>query len=260
MDKKIATFFAVVFVALALGFITYHQMKPTNEENATEEEILIEGSAMTQEPAAGNETASIGIDLEKAKTERILGNPDAPVKISEHASFSCGHCAHFHLKTLPELKKNWIDTGRAYLVYSDFPLNAPALHATLVSRCIKDDEQFFAFTKALFEQQEDWAYTSSYLEKLKALAKDFGIDDKTFDACTQNEELQQAIVNRVRANQQQYDIDSTPSFVVNNTTTIKGALPYETFNEKLEEAISGETENAPKGVEESTEEEHNHEH
>ena len=87
-----------------------------------------------------NENAMASIDMEKALSERVLGNPGAPIKISEHSSFSCGHCGNFHQNVFSEFKANWIDTGKAYLVFSDFPLNAPALHASLVGRCITNDD------------------------------------------------------------------------------------------------------------------------
>jgi protein-disulfide isomerase len=71
---------------------------------------------------AGAETA-----LNITTDDRILGNPNAPNTIIEYASLTCPHCAHFENDVLPELKKKWIDTGKAKLVLRDFPLDEPAL-------------------------------------------------------------------------------------------------------------------------------------
>ena len=85
----------------------------------------------TTDTAAASATGSV--DLQKAMTERVFGDASAAIKITEHASLTCPHCARFHVSVFEEFKKNYIDTGKAYLVFSDFPLNAPALHATMIS-------------------------------------------------------------------------------------------------------------------------------
>src|ERR1700740_1084608 len=69
------------------------------------------------------------------KDHRILRTPEAPITIVEYASLTCPHCAHFANDVLPEIKKEWIDTGKAKLVLRDFPLDEPALRAAMISRC-----------------------------------------------------------------------------------------------------------------------------
>ena len=48
---------------------------------------------------------------------------------------TCPHCAAFHSKTLPELKKRYIDTGKVRLVLRDFPLDQIALKAAVIAHC-----------------------------------------------------------------------------------------------------------------------------
>ncbi len=106
---------------------------------------------------ATDETQLVEIDTAAAISDRILGDPNAPIKISEHSSLTCGHCGNFHKGTFKELKKRLIDTGKAYLVFSDFPLNGPAMHASMVARCLPQD-QYFDFLQMLFETQDECAY------------------------------------------------------------------------------------------------------
>lgn len=202
------------------------------EEGAEVEERVVDASELTE---ANNDL--VAIDLEASLTERVLGNPDAPVKISEHSSLTCGHCGNFHKKVFQEFKTNWIDTGKAYLVFSDFPLNAPALRASMAARCVKDDAQYHAAIAELFASQDDWAYESDYLTPLKATLAKYGVDSDMFKACIQNKELEAGLLDSVRAAQQQYGINSTPSFVINNAVTISGGTSYEQFNEALEAAV-----------------------
>ena len=68
--------------------------------------------------------------------ERILGDPAAKITIEEYASLSCGHCANFHNEGLAEIKKEYIDTGKAKLIFHDFPLYRTAMYGSMVSQCM----------------------------------------------------------------------------------------------------------------------------
>ncbi|MGB0720728.1 MAG: thioredoxin domain-containing protein, partial [Bdellovibrionales bacterium] len=87
------------------------------------------------------------IDVDAALSDRILGDANAPMRISEHSSLTCGHCGAFHKHTFKPFKEKWIDGGKAYLVFSDFPLNAPALHAAMAARCLPDTTRYFEFVQ-----------------------------------------------------------------------------------------------------------------
>ena len=41
----------------------------------------------------------------------IVGNPDAPLKLVEYASHTCGACANFSISGAPALKKDYVSTG-----------------------------------------------------------------------------------------------------------------------------------------------------
>ena len=69
-------------------------------------------------------------------TDRVLGDPEAPVTILEYSSLTCPHCASFHTQTLPQVKEEWIDTGKAKLVYRHFPLDRLALYAAMTASCL----------------------------------------------------------------------------------------------------------------------------
>jgi len=245
--KFIAVIFLIIFIALAASQYFFKQDQANVDTNinvadsvssdAVSAAALKDNSVNASDIVNASASSSSSIDLARGKQERVLGNPDAPIKISEHSSFSCGHCAKFHASTFKDFKANWLDTGKAYLVFSDFPLNAPALHASLVGRCIADDDQYFAYVEDVFANQKDWAFQADYAEPLKKIAAKYGIDGDMFTSCVQNLELQEALLNRVRATQQQFGINSTPSFVVNNAITISGGASYAEFNKTIEDAV-----------------------
>lgn len=201
----------------------------------TKTEAKATGAKGTDYSAAAPAPAG-AIDVNAALSDRILGNTSAPIRIAEHASFSCVHCAHFHKETFALVKKNYIDTGKAYLVFSDFPLDQGALTATMLSRCLPQDK-YWAFVSMLFEKQEDWAHSADYLTYLKNAAIENGLTAGQVEACLASKELQEGIQNRMKGVAQQWNINSTPSFVINNKTTHAGAIPYADFGKILDEEL-----------------------
>ncbi len=66
----------------------------------------------------------------------VLGDPDADTIIVEYASMTCPHCAHFYKEVFPELKKKYIDTGKARFIFREFPLDGLAVAASMLARCV----------------------------------------------------------------------------------------------------------------------------
>lgn len=173
------------------------------------------------------------IDVKAALAVRTLGDTSAPAKIVEFASLTCGHCAKFHKEGLADLRKGLIADGKAYIVFSEFPLNRPALDGAMVARCLPAD-QYVPFTDVLFAEQDKWAFDVSYTSKLRAYAEEFGMSKDTFDDCLASEGLRDGIIARMQAAQKQWEISSTPSFVVNNQVTLTGTQPAVAFEKAIE--------------------------
>ena len=163
----------------------------------------------------------------------ILGKPDAPITIFEYASFTCPHCAEFDKTVLPEIKKAWIDTGKARLIFRDFPLDQVALRGAILARCAPPD-RYYGFVDVLFRNQENWSRAHDIDAALGKLGKLGGISDDKFNACMNDEELSKKILaERLEANQQ-YGVDSTPTFFINGRKFV-GAQPFPEFDKALTE-------------------------
>jgi len=208
-------------------------MDEAMEDAASGAVVADEHAKENAEEVSGEEQLSL--DVEAILSERVMGDPSAPIRLSEHASFTCGHCATFHRDSLPEIKKELVDTGKAYIVFSDFPLNAPALHASIITRCAPEDK-YFDFVADLFLEQDKWAYAPDYIKFLQEKANGYGVGTERIKACLENEEIANGILGRMTASKTQFNISSTPSFVVNNKVTLSGALSPEVFIQKVNEA------------------------
>jgi protein-disulfide isomerase len=172
--------------------------------------------------------------------ERTLGNPLAPIKIEEFSSLTCPHCGHFHKETFAALKEKYIDTGKVFFIFTDFPLNAAALDASMIARCMPP-ERYFTFIAFLYESQEQWAFTKDYQQNLRQDAKLAGMDDARYDACLADTKLKEGIVTRMQDKSGKYTIGSTPSFLINGKTVLTGALPIAAFDQAIEDASRSET-------------------
>jgi protein-disulfide isomerase len=169
--------------------------------------------------------------LALSKDDRILGNPDAPITIVEYASLTCPHCAHFTNDVLPELKKKWIDTGKAKLVLRDYPLDEPALRAAMIARCAPPD-RYYAFVDTFFGSQEKWVTARDYRDVLARLVKLGGMSREEFDQCLKNTTLENKIVEGRLIASKELDVNSTPTFFINGTK-FTGAPTVEEFDKAL---------------------------
>jgi protein-disulfide isomerase len=168
--------------------------------------------------------------------DRILGKPDAPITIVEFASLTCPHCADFDANTLPKLKADWIDTGKARLVFKDFPLDPAAVRAAMLARCAPP-EQFYPFIDALFHSQTTWATGGKVDTALSKLAKLSGMTDDQFAACMKDDAGQKRVLDSRLDAEQRYNVSSTPTFFVNGAEIV-GAQPYAEFQNVLSKAAS----------------------
>ena len=80
----------------------------------------------------------------------VLGDPDADTIIVEYASMTCPHCAHFYKEIFPDVKKKYIDTGKARFIFREFPLDGLAVAASMLARCSGND-RFYPMLEGLFE-------------------------------------------------------------------------------------------------------------
>lgn len=152
------------------------------------------------------------VDVESALADKTIGNADAPVTIIEYASLTCHHCANFHNKVLPEVKKQLIETGKAKLIFRDFPLDGVALKGSMMARCAPEDK-FFPLLSVIFSNQERWTKAQDPVQSLAQLGALAGMDADRIKECMADEPLQKEILERQQKAQKAHNIHETPSFL-----------------------------------------------
>lgn len=123
-----------------------------------------------------------------ALPEIAIGRANAPVTIVEYASLTCPHCAKFHKEVLPELKREYIDTGKVRLIYREFPIGKTSGLATIIMRCAKPEKQVELIGKYM-AQQDKWVSQDVRPDPIFDVAKQVGMTRAEFDACRQNQSI-----------------------------------------------------------------------
>ena len=210
------------------------------------------GAAALTLAACGQETSDGGPGantnggedtVDAAKTGALgdmsIGSDDAPITVVEFASVTCPHCATFHETVFPEIKEKYVDTGKVRFVFREFP-TAPAdrsVVGSMLARCAADkggDEAYFLVLGSLFKTQQKWIYGDTRNELLKISAQ-AGLDEEAFDNCVRRQELIDLINANVSDARDRYDVNSTPSFVVDGT--LRHFSNAEDMSKAIDEAL-----------------------
>jgi len=119
-----------------------------------------------------------------------FGNPKAPIRIDVFSDFQCPACKTFHDTEVPQLMKDYVTSGKAYLVFRYFPL---PMHkygrkaAELVCACAQFDK-YEAASNLLFAQQTQWAQDGKVEETLATLLSP--AEQKKLPALVQDQSVQ----------------------------------------------------------------------
>jgi protein-disulfide isomerase len=193
--------------------------------------VVPAGFTLTAFAALGVTAAHADDNLTRA--ERFIGKADAKATVGEYFSLTCTHCAAFAQETFPEVKTKLIDTGEVKWVYHDYPLDQVALTASMVARYLPVD-RYEPFINALFASQDHWAFgrgnnPTDELWKVAGLA---GLSRTTFDKAIADTSLRDWIVQQQKLDTDKWQIDSTPSFVINGQK-YAGEMSFDAFRKLI---------------------------
>jgi protein-disulfide isomerase len=110
-----------------------------------------------------------------AKGGHIIGNPAAPTKVIEYASYTCGHCANFETNDAPLFKNQYVATGKVSFEIRNLVRDPLDLTAAMLARC-GGKGRFFGNHKHLMATQATWMEKASAISKTtegKLKAKDY---------------------------------------------------------------------------------------
>lgn len=170
-----------------------------------------------------------------------LGEEDAPVVIIEFSDFQCPFCKRFAEQTFPQLKRDYIDTGKVRFVFRDFPIlriHPNAGLAALAAECADEQGRFWEMHDRLFARQAEWAGIAPEQARslFEAYARELKLDDPAFSECLASERYAEEVVEDWQDGIEA-GVRGTPAFFINGEK-LEGAWPYEKFREVIERALA----------------------
>lgn len=189
----------------------------------------------------------------------LIGNPNAPVKLIEYASYTCPHCAHFATEGLPVLRRDYIAKGKVNLEFRQFALNPVDLTEGMLVRCAATPAAAVAMGEKMLVQQKTILATPPTREqaeqlnatpaarihaelarimKLDQWAAANGLSAKRVDACLADLTLRDRIVAIRSAATDDFGVRSTPSFILNGKLLDK-TYDWATLEPQLKAALAG---------------------
>ena len=172
-----------------------------------------------------------------------LGSESAPITIVKFGDYQCEACYYWFHNTRSTLIDNYIETGKAKLVFVDLPfLGRDSITAAQASYCAEDQGKYWEYHTMLYTFQEVEAYDSGWADRdrLNAFASSLDMNMDEFNECMDSSKYK----NRVKANfdeAMRNDAKSTPTFIIfsqdGKTEKFAGAQPYSVFAATIESML-----------------------
>ena len=172
-----------------------------------------------------------------AETIRITsGKENAKITIIAYESLTCSHCADFHKKIYPQLKKDFIDPGLVKIEFRHFPLDAAAFNASKIAQC--NQLQSLEILESLYANQQEWVKGKTVIELNENLKKfinkeGYKID---FEKCINDKKIEDFVLNDRVEGAKKFKVNSTPTIIINNKKFDK-SLNYKNLKKSLEKMI-----------------------
>ncbi|MBI2676098.1 MAG: thioredoxin domain-containing protein [Candidatus Aenigmarchaeota archaeon] len=208
----------------------------TGKGGTAQAQATTQPQAAPQQPDVPSQPGStdLGFSLEG---QPLNGQPNAPVTIVEFSDFECPFCGRFFSTTLPDIDKNYIQTGKAKLYYMDFPLSfhPQAEPAALAAACAKEQNKFWEFHDKIFANQQSLSD-----ESYKKWAKEIGLNSQQFDTCYTSKKYLSEVQSDFDTGSKS-GVSGTPSFKIckgtSDCTTIVGAQPFSAFKSAIDSKL-----------------------
>jgi protein-disulfide isomerase len=198
-------------------------------------QLLARPQQQAQAPSAPQMPQNLTV---KGDAIYVLGKSDAPLTLVEFTDYQCPFCGRFEQNTFPEIKKNYIDTGKLRLIVRDLPLEGLhpfALKAAQSVHCAGDQGKFWEMKDVVFRNQNRLDADS-----LAGYAKELSLNDDTFKSCMADGKHLKEIGDEARY-AQSLGITGTPTFILGKTAgdsvegqVIVGAQPLEAFSAAID--------------------------
>lgn len=189
-----------------------------------------QAAAPQPQPTLGKQNVEVGNYPPK-------GNPNAKVTMIAFEDFRCPFCEKLFTDILPQLQKEYIDTGKVKFYYRNYQFLGPAsVMAGNAGECANDQGKFWEFHDYMYKNQPSESDTSMYTtDKLSGIAGQLGMDTGQFKQCLDGKKFDKNVSDDLAAGQKA-GVNGTPTTFINGIPIV-GAVPYAQIKAEIEKAI-----------------------
>lgn len=243
LNKNLVLICGTIIVACLIiaGTILYTNSKSSKNN------VVINGNNQNQQ----QQQQPTGPVKVSADNDAVLGDKNAPVTMIEFSDYECPFCKRHFTDVYPQIKADYIDTGKVKLVFRDYiavPAHNPlATSEAMAAECSREqggDSVYFKYHDALFTKTTSNG-NGLTLSQLPAIAKDLGLNVATFQQCLDSNKYKDE-VNKDIADGSKVGVNGTPSFFVGKSSQdgvidgaiIVGAQPYPAFKAVIDQVLA----------------------
>lgn len=179
----------------------------------------------------------LGARAEPVLGDVALGPEDAPVTVIEYASATCPHCAAFHRDTWPQVKEQYVETGKVRFILREVYFDRYGLWASMVARC-GGERAFYPLIEQFLVKQESWTGVpeGQIGQEIAKIGRMNGLSQEQLNACLSDEDYARSLIERYQETAAEHDVQSTPTFIINGAKHT-GNMPFEEFAQLIESEL-----------------------
>lgn len=176
-----------------------------------------------------------------------MGDPNAPITITEYSDFQCPFCQRFYLQTEKQLTETYVAGGQVRFVYRSFGyfIGEESGRSAEAAYCAGDQGKFWEMHDTIFVNWSGENQGAFSDRRLAAFAESIGLDMAAFSDCFDSGKYNDRVVQD-QLDGRAANIRATPSFTLTYTNSrgelitrlIEGAQPFEYFQQEIEAALA----------------------
>lgn len=168
----------------------------------------------------------------------VMGDPDAPVTVIEYASYTCPHCANFHMDQGKKLKADYVDTGKVKFIHREVYFDRFGLWGGLLAHC-GGDLRYHGLSGLIYEKQKEWIGSGDpdeIIANLTTLGKSAGLSADQIDTCLNDTEMATRLVATFQEQAGADGINATPTLIIDGEKYSN--MAYEALAKIIDEKLA----------------------
>lgn len=179
--------------------------------------------------AGAGGTATAGL----SEAGYTIGDAKAPVTVIEYGSLTCPHCARWEEEVYPAFKAKYVDTGKVRYTFREYLIHPQEDAAgALLARCVSPDK-YMATVQGIMRSQPQ-IFAGDTRGALLNVAKAQGMSEAQFTTCLSDTSGLKAIEDRQTKALSDFQIQSTPTFIINGKKYDSGEMPIDKMSEAID--------------------------